>query len=74
MNSAHVAWLHHSKVYHRRGWVSRPGYAYAACGVLVSCDLYRCQWGTEHGAALLGLRRCGRCWRRTDAGIPPGAL
>ena len=92
-NSAHVAWLHHSKVYHRRGWgnlarrVCEPlieklngagyqirGSVWSACGVLLSCRRFRCQEGTEREAARLGLRPCGRCWkRRTDAGSPSEA-
>jgi hypothetical protein len=64
-NSAHVCWLHHSKVYHRRGRRS----LWSACGVLLSSFRFRSQEGTEHQAKALGLRRCGRCWRRTDATV-----
>lgn len=70
MNSARACWLHRSRVYHRYGgddWIRGDWLMRAMCGVLLSCRRFRCQEGTEHQARLLGLRPCGRCWRRTDA-------
>jgi len=71
VNSAHILWRGHTRVYPRLGYVGVTGVVWSACGVVLSGRRFRSQQGTERDARLLGLRPCGRCWRRTDANERP---